>query len=51
MPIPSPKKNEKKDDFISRCMGNPTMVKEHKDNKIATINIMILIAIALLSGL
>jgi hypothetical protein len=33
MPIPKPKKDEKQTAFISRCMGNPTMVKEYKDSK------------------
>jgi hypothetical protein len=28
MPIPSPNKNEKKNDFISRCMGSEVMKKE-----------------------
>jgi len=31
MPIPSPKKSEKKSDFISRCMRDSTMKKEHKE--------------------
>ena len=33
MPIPKPHKEEKQKDFISRCMGNPTMTKEFKDSK------------------
>ena len=33
MPLPKPKKEEKQKDFISRCMGNPTMTKEYKDAK------------------
>jgi len=31
MPIPKPKKDESKKDFISRCMGNPTMNEEYKN--------------------
>lgn len=31
MPMPKPRKNEKKDDFISRCMGNDTMVKDYPE--------------------
>uniref|UniRef100_A0A6M3LQV7 Uncharacterized protein n=1 Tax=viral metagenome TaxID=1070528 RepID=A0A6M3LQV7_9ZZZZ len=33
MPIPTPKKDEKRDDFMSRCMGDSVMNKEFKDNK------------------
>jgi len=33
MPIPKPNKGEKKDDFISRCMGNSVMTKEYGDEK------------------
>jgi len=33
MPIPSPKKDEKHDVFISRCMGDNVMVKEYGDTK------------------
>jgi len=32
MPIPKPKKDENKDDFIERCMSNETMKKEFDDN-------------------
>jgi hypothetical protein len=28
MPIPTPKDNEKKTDYISRCMGDDTMNEE-----------------------
>ena len=28
MPLPRPNKNEKEKEFISRCMGNDTMVNE-----------------------
>lgn len=28
MPLPAPRKGEKKKDFISRCMGNSTMNNE-----------------------
>lgn len=33
MPIPNRKKDEEKDAFISRCMGNETMKKEYPDQK------------------
>jgi len=33
MPIPKPKQNENKNDFISRCMANNTMVKEYSEEK------------------
>jgi hypothetical protein len=33
MPIPSPSKGDKKSDFITRCMTNPTMGKEYPDAK------------------
>jgi len=33
MPIPHPKKNEDKEKFISRFMGNKAMVTEYPDNK------------------
>jgi len=33
MPIPKPRKGEKKDEFISRCMGNPVMVKEYEQDQ------------------
>lgn len=33
MPIPKPKKNESKDDFMDRCMGNDTMNEEYPDEK------------------
>lgn len=33
MPIPSPKGEQDKDSFISRCMGNQTMVDEFPDQK------------------
>jgi len=33
MPIPKPRKNETKDDFLDRCMGNDTMNDEYPDNK------------------
>lgn len=28
MPLPKPNLNEEKKDFVMRCMGNDTMVKE-----------------------
>jgi hypothetical protein len=33
MPIPSPKKNQEEDDFISSCMGSETMNKEYPNQK------------------
>ena len=30
--MPSPDKGEKGDDFLSRCMANPTMTKDYPDN-------------------
>jgi len=33
MPIPKPKKGEKQNDFISRCMSDKTMNKEYPDQK------------------
>lgn len=32
MPLPKPRKNEKKTDFLSRCMGNETSVSDFPDN-------------------
>lgn len=32
MPIPSPRKNQKKEKFIESCMGNPTMNEDYKNN-------------------
>jgi hypothetical protein len=29
MPIPKPKATEKQNEFIQRCMSNPTMVSEY----------------------
>jgi phage I-like protein len=34
MPIPKPRKDEKQDDYISRCMGDETMNKEYPDSKV-----------------
>jgi len=31
MPIPKPNKDESKKDFLSRCMGNDTMVKDYEN--------------------
>lgn len=31
MPIPKPKKDEKKDDFLKRCMADKVMLKEYPD--------------------
>lgn len=33
MPIPKPEKNENKQKFVARCMGNETMKKEYPDNQ------------------
>lgn len=33
MPLPLPSKNEKRNEFISRCMSNETMKKEYPDQK------------------
>ncbi len=33
MPLPKPKKGEKKDKWMERCMGNDVMNKEYPDNK------------------
>jgi hypothetical protein len=33
MPIPKPKANEPKKEFIQRCMGNPVMVAEYSKDK------------------
>lgn len=32
MPLPKPQSNENKDDFLDRCMANPTMNDEYPDN-------------------
>lgn len=31
MPLPIPKRNESRKDFITRCMGDPIMVREYKN--------------------
>ena len=33
MPLPTPKKDEKQDYFMARCMGDPTMRNEFPDEK------------------
>ena len=33
MPIPNRKSGEQKDDFIGRCVSNPTMKSEFPDSK------------------
>lgn len=33
MPIPKPKEDEEKNDFVSRCMSNETMIDEFEDPK------------------
>jgi hypothetical protein len=32
VPIPKPEADETKDEFIARCLANPTMVNEYPDN-------------------
>ncbi|MFW5902981.1 MAG: hypothetical protein ACOCTT_03775 [archaeon] len=32
MPLPKPKKEEKKEAFINRCISNDTMLKEYEEN-------------------
>ena len=32
MPIPTPRKDEDRSNFMSRCMSDPEMKKEYKDN-------------------
>ena len=33
MPMPKPSKDESKEDFLKRCMGDDVMVKEFPDRK------------------
>ena len=33
MPIPKPKQNESRQEFMSRCMGDKTMTDEYKPNQ------------------
>jgi len=33
MPIPKPKPNEQRDEFLGRCMSDPKMITEYKDAK------------------
>lgn len=33
MPLPDPKQQEERDQFIARCMANPTMRADFKDIK------------------
>lgn len=33
MPLPKPNEGESRDDFMTRCMGNPTMNEEYPDNE------------------
>lgn len=33
MPLPSPKRNESQQKFVSRCMGNPQVKKDFADQK------------------
>ena len=35
MPIPTPNKNEKKADFINRCMADPTMAEYDQNQRYA----------------
>lgn len=31
MPLPTPKRNEDRKQFMSRCMSDPIMIKEYKN--------------------
>ena len=33
MPLPTPKKNQTEDEFVSSCMGNAVMMKDYTDQK------------------
>ena len=33
MPIPTPKRNENRKEFMTRCMANPIMIKEYKNTE------------------
>lgn len=33
MPLPKPRPAESRDDFLSRCMGNSTMVTDFPNNR------------------
>ena len=33
MPLPKPNKNERREAFLSRCMGDSVMNHEYEDNK------------------
>jgi hypothetical protein len=33
MPLPTPKKNQEEDEFISSCMSSETMLKEYPNQK------------------
>lgn len=33
MPLPSPKGKQSEQSFVSKCMADPTMLKEYKDQK------------------
>jgi len=33
MPLPKPSKNQKQSDFVSKCMGDPSIIKEFPDQK------------------
>lgn len=33
MPLPKPEKNQKRDDFVNKCMDDTTMLKEFPDDK------------------
>lgn len=33
MPIPKPKKGEKRSDFMQRCISDPIMIREYKDTE------------------
>lgn len=33
MPIPNPRKDETREDYVNRCMGETVMVDDYPDNK------------------
>jgi hypothetical protein len=37
MPVPTPKPTESQQEFIARCMGDPTMVTEYEQKQRAAI--------------
>ena len=37
MPLPSPRKGESQKDFMTRCVANPKMRSEYKDDQVVAI--------------